>query len=521
MRPANAAPEGPTAHFKGWGRGRLPVVMAAVFVVVCLSRLAVFPASIWEQDEAYFAAAVVEIGLVDSAPHPPFFPLWIGIGKALHLLGLEPAAGLQAASAVLSALMFFPLVALWSRFMKPAPAMAAAVLGLSVPGVWLFSGRAFSGTAATAMLVAALACWTRPDPDRRWLAVGSCAAGLAILIRPHFGLVIAAVILVMVTRIDRRRRAALVAPAAVVVATGAAVFVVAAGGLAAVAAAVSEHAALHFGALPSASRGLLDSGLARVLGHPLLAVGWCLLVISGVSVVLRSPTLRAAGWPVTAALVAVVIVVFGLSNPAHPRYAVPIVILSCGFVVLGIGRLLNDRWALISVAAAVVGAAAVVLPVAATYRHQPSPPLRALAEADRLADRRGGVVVVDRTLHSFVVYREAVQASATPVVFDHLLDLGASPPAPASRTVMVYDDHHDDLLVSSESRRTFSCDSALLRRLAQGRFLEVTVADGATLDDRSDSAGSLVIIDDLASLPPTSRVERAPVVVPESTPTEP
>jgi len=481
MKPSETVTPGPAAHKQPWNRGPTFVAMLAVFAVVCLSRAVVFPASIWEQDEAYFAAAVVEIDLADSAPHPPFFPLWIGIGKALHLLGLEPATSLQATSAVLSALMFFPLVALWSRFMKPAPAMAAAVLGLAVPGVWLFSGRAFSGTAATAGLVAVLACWTRPIPDRRWLAAGSVVAGLAILIRPQFGLVVAAIVLVMLARLDGSQRAALVVPAVGVVTVGAAVFVVAAGGLAPLAAAMSEHAALHFGALPSAARGLLDSGLARVLGHPLLAVGWCLLVISGVSVVLRSPTLRAAGWPVIAALVAVVVLVFGLSNPAHPRYAVPIVILSCGFVVLGLGRLLNERWTLISVAAAVVGAVAVVLPVAAIYRHQPSPPLRALAEADRLADRRGGVVVIDRTLHSFVIYREAVRASAAPVVFDHLLDLWASPPAPASRTVMVYDDYHDDLIVSSESRRTFSCDSGLLRRLAQGRFLDVTVADGATL----------------------------------------
>ena len=108
-------------------RRRLTLALTtAVFALVCASRVVVFPASIWEQDEAYFAAAVVAIDLADSAPHPPFFPLWIGIGKALHRLGFEPAAGLQVASGCLGSLMFLPLVAVWSRFLKPPLSIAAA-----------------------------------------------------------------------------------------------------------------------------------------------------------------------------------------------------------------------------------------------------------------------------------------------------------------------------------------------------------------------------------------------------------
>jgi hypothetical protein len=471
------------------------VVMAAVFAVVCLSRLAVFPASIWEQDEAYFAAAVVEINLAASAPHPPFFPLWIAIGRLVSLLGLEPAAGLQLASACLGSLMFFPLVVLWSRVMKPALAMAAAVLGLAVPGVWLLSGRAFSGTAATAMLVAALACWTGPEPNRRWLAAGSSAAGFAMLIRPHFALVVAAVVVVLLVGRAGRQWFALIAPAVVVVIVGAAAFVIAAGGPGPVWAAVSRHAAVHFGALPDAHRGLLDSGLARTLGHPLIALVWSVLVAVGGWSALRSKTGREASMPIVTALVASTVLVFGLSNPAHPRYAVPLVILSCGLVVIGLERLLGERRTLVSVAAAVAGAGAVVLPVATTCRQQESPPLRALAEADRLADQRGGVVVIDRTLHSFVVFREATGESSAPAIFDHVLEFGTTPPAPASRTVMVFDGDHAALLVDCEDRRIFACPPGLLRRISQDRFLDVTVADGAELENRSGSGGPFVILD--------------------------
>lgn len=453
----------------------------SVFVIVCLSRIAVFPASIWEQDEAYFATAVIEIDLADSAPHPPFFPLWIAAGKLFHLTGLDPARGLQVASAVLGSLVFLPLVALWSRFMSPARAVAASTLGLAIPGVWMLSGRALSGTAATAMLVSALACWTRPTLDRRWLATGSLAAGLAILIRPQFGLVVVVVMAVVTVGLERQKWFALIAPAATVTLLGTVTFILAAGGIETVAEAVSRHAAYHFTALPTASRHVWDSGLARVFGHPMAALVWCVLAVWGAWMSVPPANGRAAGLPVMAALITVVGIVFGFSNPAHPRYGVPIVILSSGFVVLALGRALGERSSIVAATTAVTAATVVVLPAAPVYRPLDSPPLRALALADQLASERDGTVVADRTLHSFVLYREAMGRSSAPVVFDHLLELGAELPGPPASTVMVFDADHDGLLVDFESRQTFSCNEALLRHLAQDRFLDVTVASGAEL----------------------------------------
>ena len=495
MEPApNAVPELP-ARATARHRWLLPASLAVVFVAVCVSRVVVFPASIWEQDEAYFAAAVVEIDLDASAPHPPFFPLWIGIGKVVALLGFAPAMSLQLASAVLGSLVFFPLFVLWSRFMAPALALSATVLGLAMPGVWLLSGRAFSGTAATAMLVAALACWTRPVPDRRWLAAGSVAAGLSILIRPHFILVIAAVMFTLLTKTNRENRLTVIAPAAAVVLVGTIIFIVAAGGPAAVAAASSRHGALHFGDLPSASRNPIDSGLFASLGHPVVAIGWCVLTILGIWVVLRSPRTRSTGIPVIAALIPVIALVLGLSNPTHPRYAVPLVLLSCGFVVVGLGRILTERWALGAVATTICGAGALVLPSAAIYRQQASPPLRALVHADRLAVSHEAMVVIDRRLHSFVLMREASGATSASTLFDHIVELGASPSTLDWRTVMVFEGDHHPLLVTSESTQTFTCSDNLLRRLSQDRFLDVTVADNATLEANLGPGGPLVVLD--------------------------
>ena len=471
-------------------------LVAAIFVAVCTSRAVLFPASIWEQDEAYLAAAVIEIDLAESAPHPPFFPLWVGLGKVLHLIGLEPATGLMLASAVLGSLAFLPLVALWSRLMKPGLAVVAAALALATPGVWLLAGRAFTGTAATAALVAAVACWTRPGADRGWLAGGSLAAGVAVLIRPHVVVIVAAAAVVVLTdRPARRRWLSVVAPGVIDTVAGFAAFVAAAGGPAAIRSAIARHAALHFGALPEASRSLLDSGLAAVLGHPAVAVVWCALAASGAWLALRSAQHRRAAAVIAVALASAVVVVFGLSNPAHPRYAVPLVLLSSGFVVVALARLLGERIAAVVVALAVAAAAVLVLPVAASYRRLTAPPLEALDLADRLAAGRRGVVVADRRLHAFVVYRETLGRQASPVVFDYLIELGTSPPPPPARSVMVFDDGHDELLVAGETRQTIRCTVPLLRSLSQGRFLDLTVVDGARLVNRSDSDGPFVILD--------------------------
>ena len=77
----NASPN--AAALDAFVRRHPTVTVVVLLSVVVCSRLLLFPASVWEQDEAYFAAAVVEVDVADSRPHAPFFPLWIGLGKIL------------------------------------------------------------------------------------------------------------------------------------------------------------------------------------------------------------------------------------------------------------------------------------------------------------------------------------------------------------------------------------------------------------------------------------------------------
>lgn len=452
--------------------GKRLAIGLVILVLIGMSRLVVFPASIWEQDEAYFAAAVAEISIADSQPHPPFFPLWIGLGKLVHLTGVEPAASLQWLNVVFGTLLLLPLTTLWSRILAPGLATVGAVLGLMAPGVWLLSGRAFSGTAATAFLVLALGLWTRAEPSRAICAAGSVAAGLSVLIRPQFGLVVFGVGVVLLSRCGAGRRLWIWLPAAILVAGGSAVFIVAAGGLTEVVKAFFIHAELHFGGLSRAVLGFSNSGLARIFVHPEVALVWIGLAIAGVAAAMRTKDTRDVAVPVIVALVILLILTFGLSNPTLPRYAVPIVLLSSGFVVVGLRRLLGRTGAMVAAGAAVCWSLAVVLPAAPVYRAVPSPPLLALERAEELVANNPGVMIVDRRLHAFVRYRAAADPLAAPVIFDHLLELGAAPPVNA---VVVFDGIDGGTSASRESTEVFSCDQALLRRLSQDRFLDLTV----------------------------------------------
>ncbi len=470
-------------------RKRLAVSVALV-ALIGISRLVVFPASIWEQDEAYFSAAVVEISLGDSQPHPPFFPLWIGLGKLVHFAGVPPAVSLQWLSAVLGTLLSLPLTKLWSRLLTLRLAAAASVLGLMAPGVWLLSGRAFSGTAATAFLVLSLVLWTRAEPNRATCAAGSVAAGLAVLIRPQFGLVVIGVGVVVLSRCGAGKRLWVWLPAAILVTGGFAVFVAAAGGLSDVVKALSTHSALHFGALSDADLGFENSGLARILVHPAIALAWIGLAFLGGADALLNRETRNVAAPVIAALVVLLVLILGLSNPTLPRYAVPLVLLSSGFVVVGLRRLLGRTGALVAAGVAVCCSLAVVLPAAQVYRTVPSPPLGALERAAEHAASGQTVLIVDRRLHAFVRYREAVDPLARPVVFDHLLELGAAPPANAP---MVVDGLDPGPLAGPDETEVFSCENELLRRLGQDRFLDVTVA-------RARSAGPESMEDIVATI---------------------
>ncbi|MCD4747841.1 MAG: hypothetical protein K8R59_00590 [Thermoanaerobaculales bacterium] len=454
-------------------------VAAGIFLValIVLSRVAAFPGSIWEQDEAYLAMGVEHFDPELNHPHPPWFPLWLLLGKIIASFGVEAATSLQILSAFFSSWMIFPLVALWSQLLGKRLAVSAALLFLFLPGSWMLAGSAFTGTAATALLLSALTMWLGHEQKVSWVRSlsGGILGAAAILIRPHFFPVLAIVLLIL---LGRKMIQALPALAGLCggVFVGFAGLSVAAGGLQPLVSALKTHSEYHFSMLPEASFGLATFGLSRYLGNQWLAVFWILLTLTGILASLRSETgPRASSLVLSAGLAAVVIEVLTVANPAHARYFVPIAALSVGFVLRTLS-LLGTRKATVLAATAMLASGLFIIPELSTYRSRTSPPLAALRYAAYSARTENCILVVDRTLVSFLDYVKAECSDFPPVVFDFQILDGSAPPPPPEHSIAVYDEKNHEFIVTAHETTQFRCLSPIIRRLGQGRFLDLHVA---------------------------------------------
>ena len=471
-------------HLFGLADRRLDLVLStALLVLVVASRVAAFPASIWEQDEAYLAAGVVHFDPAGNAPHPPWFPLWIGLGRLVHLTGAAAAPALQVVGLAASVWILFPLTSLWSKLLPRTLAPAAAVLFLIAPGPWLLSGRAFTGTTATALLAGALAFWLQTDERPSRFAAGALFAGLAVGVRPQLAPVVLVAALLVGRRAAPRQRWLAAAVVAGLVLLWTLVPTVAAGGPGAMWAALADHAVAHASQLDQATRGLAGSGLARSLGGTAPAVMWLVLFHLGMIRLVRS-----RGWgemsPVlVGVLLPLLVVTTLLSNPAHARYAVPMLAFTAGFVAVGLEVMLR-RWTWLAVAGLVGVAAAVVLPQLAAYRATVSPPVAGLEAAVAAAEARAGVLVVDPTLHAFWRLRQAEDPISVAVIFDHQLQDTLHDPATPGGWVYLVDASHGRAGPLPRPLHLFSTSIPLLRTLAQDRFLEVAVVETAPGGER-------------------------------------
>ena len=70
---------------------------AGAAAIVLISRLATMPKTFWEGDELLFAAAVQKFDPWSSRPHPPGYPLYVGLGKFFALFA-DPFAALVTIS---------------------------------------------------------------------------------------------------------------------------------------------------------------------------------------------------------------------------------------------------------------------------------------------------------------------------------------------------------------------------------------------------------------------------------------
>jgi hypothetical protein len=118
-------------------------------------------------------------------------------------------------------------------------------------------------------------------------------------------------------------------------------------------------------------------------------------------------------------------------------------------------------------------------PALKEYRRIESPPVRAVEFALKEAGRRGAVIVADGTLASFFEYERLRNGIPFTVLFAYQIGTETIPP-PVWATVAVYDAGHGRYVERAEQTSRFTCQSWWLSRLSQGRFIDITVASGAT-----------------------------------------
>ena len=452
---------------------------ALLVAVIVISRVFAFPASIWEQDEAYFGCAVLNFDVTANHPHPPWFPLWIALGKLVHVVVEEPTLALQIISFAASLWVVFPLVALFALWLRRDLAVAAAVLYIFTPVTLLLSGRAFSGPLATALLVCVLAFWLRADGGSRGAAAGSLVAGLCLLTRPHLFPSIAAVLgyRMFVSR-SSIERFFVVAPLMMAVLMAFGAVAIDAGGAWPLWQALEQHAEYHFGKLAGVELTFSDSGLARAFLRPEFALAWIGLVFLGLGGLHRyRRQFRGAVVVALLGLGPLVVTVYKFSYAGNVRYTLPIIALGSGFAVLGMVFLVR-KLALPTVAVICVVIFVAAWPALKEYRRIESPPVRAVDSALKEAVRRGAVIVADGTLASFFEYERLRNGIPSTVLFAYQIGTETIPP-PVWATVAVYDAGHGRYVERAEQTSRFTCQSWWLSRLSQGRFLDMTVASGA------------------------------------------
>lgn len=166
---------------------------------VATARLLTLPQSLWEWDEILFVRGVEEFDPLHHQPHPPGYPLLIGLGKLLNAVFHDPFASLVALSVISSLIGYVALVWAFRRLARGEGAedsaaaeriaVGGAVLFHLCPPMLVYGPLALSDSPALMFLSLALAAAAAlpQGSGRTAMAFGAFAAA-AIGCRPQLAL---------------------------------------------------------------------------------------------------------------------------------------------------------------------------------------------------------------------------------------------------------------------------------------------------------------------------------------------
>ncbi len=189
-----------------------PAALAG-FALVALVRAFTLPRSLWEMDEVLFARAVERFDPLSHRPHPPGYPLVVGLGKLLNLIFQEPFLSLVVLSLISTLVGYWAMVAAFRRIAGGPDAERIAVIGAVLfqlsPAMLVQGPLPMSDPPALMFLSLALAAGAAlRDGGGIWSALGlGAAASAAVGCRPQLALVVLPLLAVALwqTRGWRRR----------------------------------------------------------------------------------------------------------------------------------------------------------------------------------------------------------------------------------------------------------------------------------------------------------------------------
>ena len=153
----------------------LIVVLAVVFLALHLPYL---PASLEDLDSINFALGVRDFDVTRHQPHPPGYPVFILIAKAVHVLVPDEARALSLVGVTTGALGVLAIAALFRRLdggATPRWTVAAVAVAMTTPLYWFTAVRPLSDMSGLAAAVAVQAMTIGAASARVLWIAGFCA----------------------------------------------------------------------------------------------------------------------------------------------------------------------------------------------------------------------------------------------------------------------------------------------------------------------------------------------------------
>ncbi len=385
-----------------------PAALAG-FALVAGVRAFTIPRSLWEMDEVLFARAVEHFDPLSHRPHPPGYPLVVGLGKLLNLIFQDPFISLVVLSLISSLVGYWAMVAAFRRIAGGPDAeriaVAGAVLFQLSPAMLVQGPLPMSDPPALMFLSLALAAgailW---DGGGVWSALGlGAAASAAVGCRPQLALVVLPLLAVALWQAHGwRRRGEVLAAFTLVSLLWLVPLIVAAQGFHSFLIYQSKQAsyvATHDAT--AARRGISHHQLVkRFVTHPwgrkTMAFPVLALALVGIGDLVRKR--RAAALPLAVLTVCHIGVCLLIMEPGDAvRYALPSV-LGIAFAA-AVGAQALARLARHPAAAWLVPALVATVsityawPVLAVRSHRISPPVSAIRWAERNVPPRSVILV--------------------------------------------------------------------------------------------------------------------------------